>query len=140
MILSSLNRSMIRLLPAARTHGFRLSVRDGVVLVLGTSATGWLWSAGHPLWWIVAMALGHFFLFCNVFLVWRRWELLWAATFVANVAAHVSMGSISGLSVLLWQLPVTCYVIVRQIRSPWYHGIAAGRLNPQLNEYLNGTL
>ena len=86
------------------------------------------------------MALGHFFLFCNVFLVWRRWELFWAATFVANVAIHLALGIASGLSVLLSQLPVTLYVIVRQIRSPWYHGIAARRLNPRLNDYLKGKL
>lgn len=113
---------------------------DGFVLAAGAAVSVWLCSMDHPLRWIVAMALGHFFLFCNVFLVWRRWELLWAGVFVANVAAHFALGSIGGLSVLLWQLPVTLGVIVWQIRSPWYHGIAARTLNPHLNDYLNGTL
>ena len=86
------------------------------------------------------MVLGHFFLFCNVFLVWRSWELLWAGTFIVNAATHLLMDSTSGVPVLLWQLPVTLGVIVWQIRSPWYHGVGARWLNPRLNDYLNGNL
>lgn len=123
-----------------RKHGFHLSVWDGVVLMLGAILSIWLRNEAFPLWWIVPMVLGHFFLFCNVFLVRRRLELAWAGTFVANVMIHASAEQSSALSVLLWQLPITILVLAWQIRSPWYHGIAARRLNPRLNEYLNGTL
>ncbi len=126
--------------PPPRRHGFRISTLDLLILIAGGLGITWLWQNENPLWWMAAIALGHFFLFCNVFLVWRRWELLWAAVFVGNVMTHVSLGSLPALSVLLWQLPMTLLVIILQIRSPWYHGIWADRLNPRLNDYLHHTL
>ncbi|WP_146851409.1 hypothetical protein [Brevifollis gellanilyticus] len=123
-----------------RCHGFRISALDLLILVAGGLGITWLWRNENPLGWMAAIALGHFFLFCNVFLVWRRWELLWAATFIGNVMIHVALGSLPALSVLLWQVPMTILVMVLQIRSPWYHGIWAPRLNPRLNDYLHHTL
>jgi hypothetical protein len=123
-----------------RRHGFRISTLDLLILIVGGLGIGWLWRNENPLWWMTAIALGHFFLFCNVFLVWRRWELLWAAAFIANVMIHVALGSLPAWSVLLWQMPMTVLVIILQVRSPWYHGILAQRLNPRLNDYLNHTL
>ncbi len=111
-----------------------------MVLALGGAAALYFRHEGSPLWWIVAMATGHFFLFCNVFLVWRRWELLWAAVFTVNAAIHLALGADDAGSVLLWQMPVTLFVLLRQIRSPWYHGIYAEKLNPRLPDYLNGNL
>jgi hypothetical protein len=126
--------------PPPRTHGFRLSGWDLVILAGGALAAGAFWREGSPLGWIIATVVGHFFLFCNIFLVWRNLELLWALAFVVNAAAHLTLGSASALSVLLFQLPVSVAVIVWQIRSPWYHGIAARRWNPRLDDYLNGKL
>jgi hypothetical protein len=93
-----------------------------------------------PLAWLVPVAVGHFFLFCNVFLVWLRWEIVWTVLYLANVGSHLWFGELGWLSPLLWQLPVTLVVVVMQMRSPWYHGIFAGRLNPRLPEYLDGSL
>lgn len=126
--------------PPARTCGFRISWLDAVILLLGTVISCWLIHLSFPLAWIVPAALSHFFLFCNVFLVWRRWELLWAAAFVLNVATHLALGSLDWLSPLLFQLPITILVIIGQIRSPWYHGIFAEHLNPRLQEYLAAGL
>lgn len=123
-----------------RCHGFRISVLDLLILIIGGLGIGWLWRNENPLGWMAGIALGHFFLFCNVFLVWRRWELLWAAVFIGNVMVHMALGSLPALSVLLWQVPMTILVIGLQIRSPWYHGIWAQRLNPRLNDYLHHTL
>jgi len=124
----------------SRTSGFRLSWLDAVILIVGTVLSWWLLSQAFPLWWIVPAALGHFFLFCNVFLVWRRLELLWAVVFVINVAAHFVLGEEGWLSPMLYQLPFTVLVIMWQIRSPWYHGIFAERLNSRLKEYLAARL
>lgn len=109
-------------------------------MLLGVISTLWLRNKAFPLWWIVPMALGHFFLFCNVFLVWRKLELIWAVLFTTNVSAHLAFGITDASSPLLCQLPVTICVLVLQIRSPWYHGILAGRLNPQLKDYLGNKL
>ena len=124
----------------SRTCGFRLSWLDAVILLLGAVLSWWLMSQSFPLWWIVPTSLGHFFLFCNVFLVWRRWELLWAVAFVLNVGVHLVFGTLDWLSPMLFQLPVTVMVIMWQIRSPWYHGVFAERLNPRLKEYLAARL
>lgn len=117
-------------------HGFRFSTWDALVLTLAFGLTWWLSSIHFPLAWLVPMALGHFFLFCNVFLVWQRWELLWAALFILNVALHLTFGHLDWLSPLLCQLPITLAVIILQIRSRWYHGIFAHRLNSRLASYL----
>jgi len=123
-----------------RRHGFRFSIWDAVILLVGGGVVLRLWQASNPLWWIAAMALGHFFLFCNVFLVWRRWELLWAAAFTMNMTLHLAFDFPMPWSVLLCQFPLTLFVIFRQIRSPWYHGICAETLNPRLEDYLNDRL
>ncbi len=126
--------------PTSRTYGFRLSWLDAMILMVGVVLSWWLQSLSYPLWWAVPAALGHFFLFCNVFLVWRRLELLWAVAFVLNVAAHISLDVWDPRSSLLWQTPVTLAVIAWQMRSPWYHGILAEQLNPRIKEYLNAEL
>lgn len=121
-------------------HGFRCSISDVLILLAGAGLTLWLRSLDQPLWWVVPMVVGHFFLFCNVFLVWRNLELLWAGAFVANVLFHAARGSIGWWPVCGWQMIVTVAVIAVQMRSPWYHGIFARRINPRLDDYLNDRL
>jgi hypothetical protein len=123
-----------------RTHGFRFSTLDGLILLGGAGITFWLWNESFPLWWLIPLALGHFFLFCNVFLVWQKLELAWAAAFVLQIAIHLAAGYTDWLSPLLVQTPVTLVVIWLQLRSPWYHGIFAKKWNPNLSDYLNGPL
>ena len=123
-----------------RRPGFRVSAWDALILLLGAGLAICLCFVEFPLWWIVPVVVGHFFLFCNVFLVWRNLELLWAAVFIANVLLHVAMGDLGWWPACGWQLLVTVAVILRQMRSPWYHGIFARRINPRLDEYLNGSL
>lgn len=123
-----------------RRHGFRISIGDALVLLLGLGLTLWLRDIHFPLWWVVLAAVGHFFLFCNVFLVWRRWEIIWALLFCLNVGLHLNQGDLGWVSPVLLQTPVTLLVIWLQIRSSWYHGIWADRLNPRLTDYLNHTL
>ncbi len=124
----------------ARKHGFQMSALDGVVLLLGTILTIWLRNEAFPLWWIVPMALGHFFLFCNVFLVWRRLELVWAAVLVVLISGHLAFGHTDWLSPLMMQMPVTLIVLWLQLRSPWYHGIFARQINPRLDHFLANEL
>ena len=124
----------------ARKHGFQMSAFDGVVLLLGIILTIWLRNEAFPLWWIVPMALGHFFLFCNIFLVWRRLELVWAAVLVVLISGHLAFGHTDWLSPLMMQMPVTLIVLWLQLRSPWYHGIFARQINPRLDHFLANEL
>lgn len=124
----------------SRRHGFRISFWDVLILALAAGLTAGLLAIRFPLAWMVPVVVGHFFLFCNVFLVWRRLEMIWAMLFICNFAIHVACGQLGWFWPLICQLPATVFVIARQIRSPWYHGIFAERLNPRLNEYINGAL
>lgn len=126
--------------PPPRRHGFRVSFWDALILLLGLGLTFWLRAQDFPLWWVVPMVVGHFFLFCNVFRVWWRLELSWAAAFVMMVGIHLAAGHTGWLSPLIMQTPMTLFVVWLQLRSPWYHGILARRVNPRLHEFLNGTL
>jgi hypothetical protein len=126
--------------PVRRRWGFRLSVTDALVLTLAGGLSFVLQAKEFPLWWIAPMVTGNFFLFCNVFLVRQRLELIWAVLLVINVGAHLALGFVNWPSPLLFQLPVTILVIGWQISSPWYHGIMANRINSRLQEYLADKL
>lgn len=81
--------------------------------------------------WVVV----HFFLFCNVFRISRRPELIWAAAFTL-LAASTFFTGIPG-----WNLTVACsllftvVLITRETRKPYYHGIAWSKLNPNLRTW-----
>ncbi|WP_240772790.1 hypothetical protein [Phragmitibacter flavus] len=122
-----------------RPHGFRFSKLDAIILIITTILATWLFNLEIELWWILPMVVGHFFLFCNVFLVWQRYELIWAVVFVINIAIHFLLGKTHWLTICAIQIPFTILFITLQIRSPKYHGIAAARLNPQLAKHLAKT-
>ena len=107
--------------------GFRFSLTDAAVLLIAIALTLWLRTNEIPLWWLPLAVLTHFFLFCNVFLVWRKYELIWAFLFVLNTGIHIILGELDWLSPLVFQLPVTITIILLQIRSPHYRGIFAHR-------------
>ena len=124
----------------ARTWGFRFSLMDAIAIGVFLSAASGLWYLGSPLWWLLLIATGHFFLFCNVFRIVRRRELIWAGLFVLNVGVWAWLDRLTWTGVLFCQLPITVVLIVADIRAAGYHGVFAKRLNPQLNEYLEGRL
>src|SRR5882762_5550913 len=101
--------SKTKTLPNAsqRTWGFRFSVADAVALVaFGAFAASVNW-LGSSLWWLVVIAAGHFFLFCNVFRVIRRRELIWAFFFILNVGLWLLLDRLDWFNVLACQLPMS---------------------------------
>ena len=137
-----------------RRAGFRLSVADIAVIglcailtftLLWVEAIASVAGVFGPLVWLPAVALFHFFLFCNVFRIHRRLELTWAAVFVVNCciwilllwpmpfagALHDGMNPVLmfWLCVLGVQTPVTVVLIVIAIFTEDYHGIGY-RLGP----------
>ena len=119
--------------------GFRFSPRDAVVVVVCTLATAWLWGRVGSLSFVLFVVLVHFFLFCNVFRVRMRYELIWASSFVLNASAWQLMDALGWQSVLGTQIPITLLVIGAELRSPSYHGIGhrwihsrSGPRNPML--------
>ena len=121
-----------------RTWGFRFSMMDVLVISLFMGTVAVLWYFYSTLWWILLMTAVHFFLFCNVFRIVRRLELVWAGIFILNIVTWACFNNLTWLPVLLCQLPVTIVLLIAGIHSPGYHGVFAKQLNPQLNKYLEG--
>ena len=124
----------------ARRYGVRFSFADLVMLGVGATGVWLLWPDAQTSALLIAVTLGHFFLFCNVFRVRRSLELSWAGLFVVNFAAWRMWQSDSEFSwapVLAVQTPFTLAAIWIEIRTPRYHGIWARRLNPALDAYLH---
>lgn len=131
---------MFKTEPIKRTWGFRFSLADAVAIAVfvGVAVVFRQWDS--PLWWMLAIATGHFFLFCNVFRIIRRRELIWAGSFILNIGLWMWFGELTCPRILACQLPVTAGLIFADLRAPGYHGIFANRLNPKLNDYLEGRI
>lgn len=129
---------MFKSQPRKRTWGFRFLRQDILSIGAFTVVAVVLWRRENPLWWLLAIAAGHFFLFCNVFRIIRWRELIWASLFIFNIGTWLWFEKLTWAHVLACQLPITIYLIIAEIRAPGYHGIFARRLNPRLNDYLEG--
>ena len=115
--------------------GFRLSVVDVIVLVLG--AAGAMAASRVDPWLGLALAfpVAHFFLFCNVVRMSRPYELVWAATYVLLAGAQLLLGMPPWPLVFGVCLAVTCLVVALQMRQPSYHGVLWQRVNPALPQW-----
>jgi len=123
-----------------RTWGFRFSLIDSVALGVFALTAFALHRFGSTLSWVVAIVAAHFFLFCNIFRVVRRRELIWAGIFVLNTLFWVLLARLDWFNVLACQLPVSAGVIAWEIRATRYHGVLADRLNPALEDYIEGRI
>ncbi len=119
--------------------GFRLSALDVIVLLISgvTSAyvatfDGWLGIA-------IAFVVLHFFLFCNVLRMARRFELIWAAVFAA-LAVTVAAGLVAWSYALAVCLLLTVFFSIIQIGRPSYHGLGWRRLNPELIQWWQSSV
>jgi hypothetical protein len=112
--------------------GFRLSIRDVIVILVGIAAASYLFTI-EP-WWsfIVVFVVAHFFLFCNVVRMARPLELIWAATFLALASATLLTETPAWPVTASISLVVTVVVVVLQMRKPSYHGLGWQRINPSL--------
>jgi len=111
---------------------------DAVAVGVFLGAAAGLCYLDCPLWWLLLIAVGHFFLFCNVFRIARRRELFWAALFVLNVGFWIWYGRLVWNEVMFCQLPFSAAVILDELRRSGYHGVFADKINPRLSQYLRG--
>lgn len=118
----------------------RFSLIDAAALAAFGAVAAGLHRLDSSLCSLVAIVAGHFVLFCNIFRVARRRELIWAALLVSNVGLWLLLGRLDWFNVLACQLPVSVAVITWEIKARRYHGILADRLNPRLNDYLEGQI
>ena len=122
-----------------RTCGFRLPGGDLVVLCIGALASFTIWDFIGELSVMILFTVGHFFLFCNVFRVRRKPELIWAVVFVLNMTlmnfTSETYGMLQACGV---QFILTIAIIIESMRRPDYHGVLSRRINGKITDYLCG--
>lgn len=115
--------------------GFRLSRLDIAVLVI--AAVGMI--ILYPIDWGVSFCflfvICHFFLFCNVIRLPRPLELTWAAVFIILASTTLTLAFPGWLVTIVISLLVTVNVVIVQLKSPSYQGVAWQKLNPKLPEW-----
>lgn len=108
--------------PVRGRPGFRFAATDGLIL-LASAVLCYLCIWRFPeVVWVVIMAVGHFFLFCNVFRVCRNLELLWAGAFVVFVMLG-TWREWPWYMMALLQIPVTVAVIGVEVIGSNYRGV-----------------
>ena len=127
--------------PPQRTAGFRFWPTDALFIAACGAGAWFLRNPLGEMVWLVAVAVGHFFLFCNVFRVRRSYELIWTAIFIINMIAWFLTDTFSWGWVLGIQAPVTAAVIALEMRSSRYHGIFCRSINAEhLDRWLAGEM
>ena len=112
--------------------GFRFSWLDGAFLAASAVFAGCLLTVMPLASGIVAFVVGHFFLFCNVFRIPRKPELIWAGAFsilamLATLAGRPGWPLVFAISAALSAL-----LVIREMRQPLYHGVGWKKINPGL--------
>ena len=122
------------------TCGMRFSVVDAVTLIVGAGVTVWAWAFVPDLALVVPFLLMHFFLFCNVFRVSRRPELIWSGVFIVTfMFCSASSYVVNWPAICAIQLPLMAFLLWRETTKPWYHGIACRKWNANhIDAYLRG--
>ncbi|MEW6689726.1 MAG: hypothetical protein AB1452_11615 [Pseudomonadota bacterium] len=115
--------------------GFRLSLRDAIVIAAGSVAAVAL--ASMVWWWgfVIAFVVAHFFLFCNVVRMARPLELAWSAIFLALACATILLEFPGWAATTAISLAATVVVVALQMRKPSYHGAGWRRINPGLPDW-----
>jgi len=115
--------------------GFRISWFDAAVMIAGIIvaciASAYAWWAGT----VISFVVGHFFLFCNVFRIARKPELIWAAVFIVLIGATVLTGMPGWIVAFSVSFIVAVLLIYLEMQKTSYHGIFWSKINPGLREW-----
>lgn len=115
--------------------GFRFSWTDAAALMVGALLVCWLARLAGELALLAAFVIGHFFLFCNVFRIGRKPELVWAGAFVILAGLSIGLEWLDLRAALGLALGLSTLLILREMCLPRYHGIFWQRMNPRLPEW-----
>ena len=117
--------------PPAFAPGFRFSPTDALALLLGAAAAAAIAAVHAGLGAAAGVAVGAFFLFCNVVRASRPAELTWATAFLA-LAAAAAAGRVGWPVTLLLAVAAAAGVWGYEACRPGYHGAGWWRFNPEL--------
>ena len=109
-------------------------------MLVGSAAGVLLYRISSGLSLFIPFVVYHFFLFCNIFRIPRKPELIWAGFFIINSAIWAFSGSLKLAILFGVQFFITLIILFHAVRQPAYHGIFSQRLNPRLKDYLSGKV
>lgn len=112
--------------------GFRFSVADMMIIILGLLGATALQIAARWGGFVVGFVLANFFLFCNVFRISRPLELAWSGVFVALASGTILFGFPGWLLTVAISLCITVGAVAIEMRKASYHGIGWRWINPGL--------
>jgi hypothetical protein len=115
--------------------GFRFSLLDAAVLILGGFLGMYVAAVMFWLGVAICFVVAHFFLFCNVLRMTRVSELAWAAIFTLSMAATILTGVPSWPITFGISLTVTLMLVVLEMRKASYHGVLWRMINPRLPQW-----
>lgn len=110
--------------------GFRLSLTDIIILIIGAAVSAVFALNDSIMSVIVVFVVGHFFLFCNVFRISRPSELIWAAVFLFLSALTFTVGYPGWFATFSSSAIITLALIFREMKRPSYHGVLWYKINP----------
>lgn len=119
--------------------GFRLSLTDIIVLIVGLSICAYMYSASQLISYIVGCVVFHFFIFCNIVRMSRIPELIWSVVFISIVWLSSSFEELSGLIAILIVFACTVLLVILEIMKPSYHGFMWQKLNPSLPQWFESN-
>ncbi len=103
--------------------------------MVGTIGACWASRVELSLGLAMGFVIGHFFLFCNVIRMARRYELSWAAVFLLLSSGSVLFTVPAWHQTFLVAMALTVLLVGMQVRSPSYHGVLWERVNPGLKTW-----
>ncbi|MES2943149.1 MAG: hypothetical protein V4772_09805 [Pseudomonadota bacterium] len=115
--------------------GFRMSLLDGAVLLVGIAASAWAAQIDVWLGLLILFTVGHFFLFCNIVRMARALELVWTAIFLLLAVCSFLLGWPGLPVVFALTLGLTGVLVFVHARRPSYHGVFWQRINPGLPDW-----
>jgi len=114
--------------------GFRISLTDVVFIILFSL---WLWfarSIDTNLFVLSVWPPAQFFLFCNVFRIARKSELIWVCIYLATALPCYNYG-FSPFIPLAAGIMAGLVAIAHETRKPSYHGVFWQHFNPELESW-----
>lgn len=115
--------------------GFRLSMLDVIVLLIGGVASAYVATIDQWFGIAIAFVVLHFFLFCNILRMSRPLELVWAGIFASLAIGAILLNVPSWPVVFAVSSVVTVVVAMIEMRRPSYHGVGWQKLNPGLPDW-----
>jgi hypothetical protein len=119
--------------------GFRLSQIDIIMLLAGAISTyfypkNWLSPEliDNYMHGIILYIISNFFLFCNVFRIKTKYELLWLLTATINTLLYLLYYN----NLIVFFITQTCFTtlaIIAEMKSATYHGIFMNKINSMFN-------